>query len=922
MKRIFFLFASVLPAVMAVSCTEDELTPEEPDVTPEVIAENEMAVTIRGLEEVFSWDKSDKITVIGENGTQVFSILDTYTATTAKFAGEDIVSGKYTVIFSDNGSAVEELEKRSYTGQIQSGNGNADHLDFDIVLYDVDTYKDITLSDTYASEHGGKLLMSNCLKFEIDLPASVFTVSSFGIKSGSPIFHSANGVSSATDTLGLEFAEPVDVGINDNHITVYMLASWQPIEIAETDAIALWVKDADGKPFKAALKPVFDEEESIVITGGNVYDFTVSSDAWEFYDTGEGSKDDPYVISTVEDLQAMSEKLVDGVTRYFTLARDIDMDGVEWAPVVTRANALKSIDFDGGGHKISNLTINGEYEFASFFGVLNGSVRNLTFENPSVTSNIAAASPAAVVAAQAGRIAGDSNTVVEDVHVTGASVSVTQQQASPTGLLIGQGVHVTVSDCSVSGTVTHAGVDAECHTGGFIGRLDYVCSVTGCESDADVTVTESGICRVFGAFIGSIQGESTIEDCTASGTFDALADKARYSGGFIGNIAARSVIRNCTFTGDVKGGEKAFGGLTGCVFTNAAETLIENCTVTGNVEGSASGTYYGGLIGDIMEKVTVRNCKFSGDVTGSKGYIGGAVGGVENTGTGTLIEGCSIEGSIVTGSKGSFSGGIVGGQLATLTVRNCSVGSDMTDAYGSSYLGGIIGCSNAGSASSLIEGCSYSGKMTGSNGSYFGGIAGLIQGQETVIRNSFSSGSIEGANYGVGGIAGILVQNCTVENCFSTMDIAAGHGIGGIVGRADNNANPASETGLGIKVSGCIAWNASLTSSKMPAGINVNKNFSAGAVVGRSNANNIHTDCFRRPDMTFSCLPEGMNTLYDQENSDASVALEFNGYSGTYYCPYNGKAATSEATISSVAESLGWDTSVWDLSADVPTLKY
>lgn len=92
--------------------------------------------------------------------------------------------------------------------------------------------------------------------------------------------------------------------------------------------------------------------------------------------------------------------------------------------------------------------------------------------------------------------------------------------------------------------------------------------------------------------------------------------------------------------------------------------------------------------------------------------------------------------------------------------------------------------------------------------------------------------------------------------------------------------------------------------------------------MGRSNANNIHTDCFRRPDMTFSCLPEGMNTLYDQENSDASVALEFNGYSGTYYCPYNGKAATSEATISSVAESLGWDTSVWDLSADVPTLKY
>ena len=36
---------------------------------------------------------------------------------------------------------------------------------------------------------------------------------------------------------------------------------------------------------------------------------------------------------------------------------------------------------------------------------------------------------------------------------------------------------------------------------------------------------------------------------------------------------------------------------------------------------------------------------------------------------------------------------------------------------------------------------------------------------------------------------------------------------------------------------------------------------------------------------------------------------------------YHGKAAAADATISSVAKTLGWDETVWNLSGDVPTLK-
>ena len=37
--------------------------------------------------------------------------------------------------------------------------------------------------------------------------------------------------------------------------------------------------------------------------------------------------------------------------------------------------------------------------------------------------------------------------------------------------------------------------------------------------------------------------------------------------------------------------------------------------------------------------------------------------------------------------------------------------------------------------------------------------------------------------------------------------------------------------------------------------------------------------------------------------------------------PYHGKAAAAGSTISSLAKTLGWDETIWDLSRDVPVLK-
>ena len=40
-----------------------------------------------------------------------------------------------------------------------------------------------------------------------------------------------------------------------------------------------------------------------------------------------------------------------------------------------------------------------------------------------------------------------------------------------------------------------------------------------------------------------------------------------------------------------------------------------------------------------------------------------------------------------------------------------------------------------------------------------------------------------------------------------------------------------------------------------------------------------------------------------------------------YNYPYHGKAAASGATLTQVAQSLGWSASIWNFSGEVPTIR-
>ena len=114
--------------------------------------------------------------------------------------------------------------------------------------------------------------------------------------------------------------------------------------------------------------------------------------AMAFSGSGSGTEEDPYVITTVEQLQEMKDNL----TAYYELGNDIDAsatsgwnDGAGFEPIGTE-NAPFTGSLDGQGYKIENLFINRATNYIGLFGYVGsgGVVKNVGLENVNVTGSV------------------------------------------------------------------------------------------------------------------------------------------------------------------------------------------------------------------------------------------------------------------------------------------------------------------------------------------------------------------------------------------------------------------------------------------------------------------------------------------------------------------------------------------------------
>ncbi|QLH75818.1 hypothetical protein HZS55_00215 [Halosimplex rubrum] len=288
---------------------------------------------------------------------------------------------------------------------------------------------------------------------------------------------------------------------------------------------------------------------------------------------GSGTPRDPYVITTVEQLQAMNEDL----TAHYALGSDIDASVTEtwnagngFDPVGGENGAFRG-SFDGNGRALSELTIvRPQAANVGLFGLTTGTVQNVSLRDVTVNGN-----------QNIGALAG-----VNSGSITGSSA---------TGTLRATGSNV----------------------GGLVGVNDG--QIVASYADASVAGSE-----VVGGLAGASNGP--IRGSYATGTVGAT----RTAGGLVGANSNAVTASYATATVDV---DQVAGGLvgtnSGTIRTSFAASEVDGNATVGGIAGTNGNSIVGQTYWD--EGVAEVN-----DSAGDGAGIGTALSTAELTGEGAL----------------------------------------------------------------------------------------------------------------------------------------------------------------------------------------------------------------------------------------------------------------------------------------------
>ena len=414
--------------------------------------------------------------------------------------------------------------------------------------------------------------------------------------------------------------------------------------------------------------------------------------AVEGFESGNGTKSDPDIIKTAEQLAFLAESVRGGNSyrgKYFRLESDIYLNDSSyydtwgsyhpepengWTPIGTAVPERPfSGIFDGGGHAVRGMYF---YEDDTgnnngLFGcIIDGAISNL---------------------------------VVEKSWLLGGSES---------GGICGRAIRGSVTDCSFSGIGELSGS----YNGGICGYC-LETAVSGCSFGGSFYA---------GAYNGGIAGRaenSSLTGCSVNAIFHGRNDVA---GGICGSLGGGSVTR-CTSAGEISGAGFYVGGICGEIKAGS----VTGCDNAARVFCSKSGA--GGICGRNAGRIT--RCGNTGDVRSAA-----SSGGISSVNEGSIAE-CENSG-IVYGDRsvGGISGGNQKGEITECRNIGMTIG-----AYN---VGGIAGDNNQ--SGGQITNCCNTARVCGISGC--GGICGSSLGE---ISCCFSSGQVFGES-SVGGVCGYI----------------------------------------------------------------------------------------------------------------------------------------------------------------------
>ncbi|MFZ7101504.1 MAG: GLUG motif-containing protein [Peptococcaceae bacterium] len=617
-------------------------------------------------------------------------------------------------------------------------------------------------------------------------------------------------------------------------------------------------KTAAGIRAAGFFEALFDNDTAWIYAVGELPGFGATLDMPEYIVDGNdsnfygmGTSENPYQIMTAADLAQLAALVNSGDADYsnkhYRLLNDLDLSGYAsgggWTPIGNETNCFNGT-FDGGGHKVTNLTIQRiDTDYQGLFGCIGG------------------------------------GGTIKKLGVVDASITGTQHIGGVVGKVHGG----TVQNCYSSGRISMDYFSSQ-YVGGVAGSVEEGGAIENCYSTSAVGGT-----RIVGGVVGFLGGSGTVQNCYSTGSIGSgdSGSSRQHSGGVVGYFR-NGVVKNCaalnslvfseSTAGRVVGyidissdlsGNIAFGGMivkddtvSGGTLTdnNGAdksaaeisaegffETLFANDTVWTYAQGKLPG--FGTATDMPAHLLPAGTSLFEGDGMSDNPYLIKTAAdlallaelvnkhavayaqenvhyklenNIDLSAYNELYDGgkgwIPIGTEPIKGFKGKFDGngktitgltinrpitdniGLFGYLSSNSKVHNLSI-SDAS-IQGKLSVGGIAGyaegatvenCAVIGSISGAesvggIVGCVSGGKVyrcysTGSvtgTGNYVGGIVGYLENAVANLWFCYSDSSISGGN-AVGGLAGYVYQG-KVQNCYSTGNVTGARYVGGVAG--------------------------------------------------------------------------------------------------------------------------------------------
>ena len=326
-----------------------------------------------------------------------------------------------------------------------------------------------------------------------------------------------------------------------------------------------------------------------------------------FFDGGDGTELNPYLVEDAQDLWAVRGNLSAHYKQIYNIDLNVFNEDGGWTPIGTTSTPFTGT-YDGGGFEIRNLWVAGK-DYASLFGrVNNAKIKNILLLNVLVVSSSSGGMGGLIAIAQ--NMEEDS---IYNCHVKGI-INESVQSIFRIGGIVGlcYSNFYAINKCTFEGAI-YGGNSS--YTGGIVGEARTSIKNSYAKGKIEISYSGSSTPTRIGGVIGEL-GED--KECSHCYSLVDINTNGSSVGGLVGSTQDGATILKCWARGNVKGGNYV-GGLIGRLYY--VSNRVNMCYSTGKVEGSGSNV--GGLVGGASNPAKVTNSVWDTETSGQTTSAGG-----------------------------------------------------------------------------------------------------------------------------------------------------------------------------------------------------------------------------------------------------------------------------------------------------------